>query len=394
MVRSITVTIPPRIAGLGLSIPSGVAGELDAAGRAVATLDASDGADLAALSGLLLRTESMASSKIEHLDASVDDYARALHGARANASAVAMVAASNAMERLIAAVSATRHVALSDLLDAHRSLMADEPTERGHAGRVRDMQNWVGGSDYSPRGALLIPPAPELLGALLDDLLSFANRTDVPSLLQATIAHAQFETLHPFTDGNGRIGRALVNAILRARATTSKVVVPIASALVARRDDYFSALDAFREGDLEPIVTRFAHATLIAAEDAPIRHLPAEWRSDIGRTRKGSAPALLLEHLLTHPVVNASDAEAALGVGTSASGAAIDRLESSGILRALTDRRRNQVWGATALSAVSDQFTPPTKSLVFQDYWCAGDRDSQLEPPMKGRSSGQPGPCH
>jgi Fic family protein len=354
MVRSITVTIPPRIAGLNISIPSAVAGELDAAGRAVATLDASHGDDLAALSGLLLRTESVASSKIEHLDASVDDYARALHGARANASAVAMVAASNAMERLIASVSAARRVGLSDLLDAHRSLMADEPIERGHAGRVRDMQNWVGGSDYSPRGALLIPPPPELLGALLDDLLSFANRTDVPSLLQATIAHTQFETLHPFTDGNGRIGRALVNAILRARATTSKVVVPIASALVARRDDYFSALDAFREGDLEPIVTRFARATLIAAEESTltaerIRHLPAEWRADIGRTRTGSAPALLLDHLLTHPVINAADAEAALGVGTSVSYAAIERLESSGILRALTDRKRNQVWGATAL---------------------------------------------
>lgn len=354
MLRSIMVTIPPPIAGLNLSIPSGLAGELDAAGRAVATLDASHGSDLSALSGLLLRTESVASSKIEHLDASVDDYARALHGARANASAVAMVAASRAMERLIASVSETRHLGLDDLLDAHRSLMADEPTERGHAGRVRDTQSWVGGSDYSPRGALLIPPPPELLAELLDDLLSFANRSDVPSLLQATVAHAQFETLHPFTDGNGRIGRALVNAILRARAATSMVVVPIASALVARREQYFMALDAFRVGDVEPILTRFADATLIAAEESTvtaerISQLPAEWRADIGRTRKGSAPMLLLEHLLTHPVINAADAETALGVGTSVAYAAIERLESSGILRVLTDRKRNQVWGATAL---------------------------------------------
>jgi Fic family protein len=354
MVRSITVTIPQPIAGLILSIPSGVAGQLDAAGRAVATLDASHGADLSALSGLLLRTESVASSKIEHLDASVDDYARALHGARANASAVAMVAASRAMERLIDSVSVTRHLGLKDVLDAHRSLMADEPAERGHAGRVRDMQNWVGGSDHSPRGAMLIPPPPELLGPLLDDLLGFANRRDVPSLLQATVAHAQFETLHPFADGNGRIGRAMVNAILRSRATTSRVVVPIASALVARRDEYFSALDAFRGGDLEPILMRFADATLIASEESTvtaerIRRLPDEWRADMGRTRKGSASMLLLEHLLTHTVINAADAEATLGVGTSVAYAAIERLESSGILRALTDRKRNQVWGASAL---------------------------------------------
>lgn len=354
MVRSIRVTIPPSIAALDLSIPSGVAGELDAAGRAVAALDASHGSDLTALSGLLLRTESVASSKIEHLDASVDDYARALHGARANASAVAMVAASRAMERLITSVSESRHIALNDLLDAHRALMADEPTERGHAGRVRDVQNWLGGSDYSPRGALLIPPPPDLLAGLLDDVLAFANREDVPSLLQATVAHAQFETLHPFTDGNGRLGRALVNAILRARGTTTKVVVPIASALVARRDEYFSALDDFREGDLEPILRRFANAALIAAEEASvtaerIRQLPDEWREEIGRTRRGSAPMLLLEHLLTHPVINATDVETSLGVGTSVAYAAIERLESSGVLRPLTDRKRNQVWGASAL---------------------------------------------
>ena len=347
LVRSIIVTIPSPLAAMDLSIPSSIAGELDAAARAVAILDAGHGSDLSALTGLLLRTESVASSKIEYLDASVDDYARALHGARSNPSAVAMVAASRSMERLMASVTESRQVTLNDLLDAHRSLMADDPMERGHAGRVRAVQNWVGGSDYSPRGALLVPSPPDLLTGLLDDLLAFANRADVPSLLQATVAHAQFETLHPFTDGNGRLGRAFVNAILRARGTTTKVVVPIASALVARRD-------AFREGDLEPILKRFADASLIAAEEASvtaerIRQLPDEWREGLGRTRRGSAPMLLIEHLLTHPVIDATDVEASLGVRTSVAYAAIERLESSGVLRPLTDRKRNQVWGASAL---------------------------------------------
>jgi Fic family protein len=219
---------------------------------------------------------------------------------------------------------------------------------------VRDVQNWVGGSDYSPRNALLVPPPPDLLAGLLDDLLIFANRADVPSLLQATVAHAQFETLHPFTDGNGRLGRALVNAILRARGTTTKVVVPIASALVARRDEYFSALDAYREGDLEPILKRFTEAALIAAEEASvtaerIRQLPDEWREGLGRTRQGSAPMLLVDYLLTQPVINAADVQASLGVRTSVAYAAIERLESAGVIRPLTDRERNQVWGASAL---------------------------------------------
>ena len=150
MLDQIAVIIPARIADLALAIPGDIAENLDTAARALASLDASHGPVLSALSGLLLRTESVASSKIEHINASVDDYARALHGSRANASAVSMVAASVAMEGLIAAVTTSRGVALQDLLAAHRALMADEPGEESSAGRVRDVQNWVGGSDYSP----------------------------------------------------------------------------------------------------------------------------------------------------------------------------------------------------------------------------------------------------
>ncbi|MDP1876422.1 MAG: Fic family protein [Actinomycetota bacterium] len=354
IVEQIDVTIPARIADLDLAIPADIAEDLDTAARSVAALDVAHGPVLSALSGLLLRTESVASSKIENISASVDDYARALHGSRANSSAVSMVAASHAMDGLIAAATTSRRIELEDLLAAHRRLMANDPGEEPYAGRVRDVQNWVGGSDYSPRGAFLVPPPPDLLDDLLADLLTFANRDDIPSLLQATIAHAQFETLHPFTDGNGRIGRALVNAILRARGTTSTVVVPIASALVARRDTYFSALDAYREGRLEPIVDLFSHAAFVAAVESNvtasrIRELPDQWLAELGRTRRGSAATLLLQHLLTQPVISAADAESVLDAGTSVAYAAIDRLESVGILRPLTDRKRNQVWGAGVL---------------------------------------------
>ena len=354
MLEQIEVTIPSRIAHLDLAIPGEIAEALDTAARAVASLDAAQGPVLSALSGLLLRTESVASSKIENINASVDDYARALHGSQANASAVSMVAASHAMESLIAAVTSSRNIGLQDLLAAHRSLIANEPGEERYAGRVRHVQNWVGGSDYSPRGALLVPPPPDLLDDLLADLIAFVNRHDLPSLLQATIAHAQFETLHPFTDGNGRIGRAMVNAILRARGTTTAVVVPIASALVARRDAYFEALDAYRSGDLEPIVGLFAFASLAASQESSvtairIRELPDQWLADLGRSRRGSAPLVLMDFLLAHPELSAADAEAVLGSGTTVAYSAIERLEAAVILRPLTDRKRNQVWGASAL---------------------------------------------
>ena len=100
--------------------------------------------------------------------------------------------------------------------------MQDDPGEVRYAGRIRDMQNWIGGSDYSPRDALYVPPPPETVEGYLDDLIRFANRNDLPVLSQAAVAHAQFESVHPFTDGNGRIGRALINAILRRRGATTE----------------------------------------------------------------------------------------------------------------------------------------------------------------------------
>ena len=351
MVRQIEVTIPAPMSSVRLDVPAHLAEELDVASRAVARLDAEHGSTLTALAGLLLRTESVASSKIEQISASVDDYARALHGSNANPSAVSMVAATQAMTTLFDAASATRRVQLGEVLVAHQRLMDVDPAERGYAGRVRDVQNWIGGSDYSPRHALFVPPPPEALAECLDDLFAFADRTDVPPLLQATIAHAQFETVHPFTDGNGRIGRALVNAIFRARGMTTHVVVPVASALVARRDAYFAALGAFRRGDLEPLLLAFATGARLAAEESIVtasrlRAVPEQWLAQLGRTRAGSAPVVITERLLEHPIVAAADLEASLGLRTSVVYASLERLVSAGIIRPLTDRRRNQVWGA------------------------------------------------
>jgi Fic family protein len=180
----------------------------------------------------------VASSKIEQIDAPFDDYARALHGNRSNPSAISMVASTRALADLIGSVDGGRPVTLDKVLSAHRILMADDPSERSYAGQVRDMQNWIGGSDHSPRGTLYVPPPPDTVTGYLEDLVRFANRSDLNVLAQAVISHAQFESIHPFTDGNGRIGRALINTVLRRRGTTSRVVERLLD------DPVFSAEDA------------------------------------------------------------------------------------------------------------------------------------------------------
>lgn len=354
MLREITVVIPEPLRDRSLALPSALVTTIEASTRAISTLDSSHGDLLGALARLLLRTESVASSKIEQITANMDDYARALHGSKANAAAQSMVAATEATALLMDAVSARGQLSQEDLLGAHARLMREDPGERTYAGRLRDMQNWVGGSDHSPRDALLIPAPPELVAPLFADIIQFANRRDLPALLQAAIAHAQFETLHPFTDGNGRIGRAMINAILRIRGITSSIVVPLASALVARKDEYFQALNEFRDGDVEPILTSFTMSAHIAAEESEtsarrIAHLPQQWRDQLGRLRRGSATDRLLELVLVEPMVTALQAEQRLGLRSSGTYLAIDRLVEAEILRPLTQRRRDQIWGASAV---------------------------------------------
>jgi Fic family protein len=342
---------PPLIAELEVPLTPAISVATEAGVREITALDHSRGAELKALETLLLRTESVASSRIERIEASVDDFARALHGSRSNASATAMVAAADALVAMINSVKAGGDIEVEHLLVAHQALMADDQYERAYAGRLRDMQNWIGGSDYSPRIAWFVPPAADRVATYLEDLLVFANRTDLPVLAQAAIVHAQFESIHPFTDGNGRIGRALINAVLRRRGATRQVVVPLASALVARRDEYFGLLTEYRAGRIEPLVLAFSTAATIAARESQvsarrIEEMPELWQMVVG-ARRASAVERLLDGLIATPVFSAEDAVRAVGGAPSSVYTAIERLHEAGVIRPLTRRVRNQVWGAS-----------------------------------------------
>jgi Fic family protein len=349
MLREVTVSLPPTIGDRELLVPSTLSSRIEDCMREIAALDASHGAHLGALGTMLLRTESVASSKIEQVEADVADYARALHGMRANPSATSMAAATVALKELIESVN-DGDLSASALLRSHHALMQHDPSEATYAGRIRDVQNWIGGSDHSPRNALYVPPPPETVEGYLDDLVAFTNRNDPSAMVQAAIAHAQFESIHPFTDGNGRIGRALVNTVLRRRGVTTTVVVPLASALVARREAYFDVLTRYRDGDPLPIIAAFAHASTFAAQEsrvtaARMAELPQEWRDAVGRVRSDSATARLLAVLPTTPVFSVAELEERVGGATSAVYRAVDVLVEAEVLRPLTDRRRNQVWG-------------------------------------------------
>lgn len=354
MLTSVTMSLPPLIAEESIVVGGELAADIEAAMREITSLDHGHAENLEPLGTMLLRTESVASSKIERIQADIDDYARALHGSKANASALSMVAATEALGAMIDDVGSTRVITIDTMTTAHRALMAEDPYERDHAGKLRTVQNWIGGSDHSPRGAMYVPPPRDAVEAYMEDLVAFTNRGDMPALAQAAIAHAQFESIHPFTDGNGRIGRALVNTVLRRRGATSNVVVPLASSLVARRDRYFETLNAYRAGDAGLIVASFAFAATIAATESKITAArlaaaPQEMADMVGSVRRGSAVAKLLAVLPSEPVLSAADASGATGVSGSSLYGALDRLTEAGVLRTLMNRSRNQVWGATLI---------------------------------------------
>lgn len=360
MLKQIEVTLPPTIANLNYDPVGTVARAHEAALVAVARLEAGFGQHLAPLADFLLRSESVASSKIEHIDAGWRAFGKAFAGGNAGAEAESQLAAVRALMQLVDAADAGP-LTLEAVLETHRLLMAPDPYADS-PGQLRNVQNWIGCSDYTPIGALYVPPPHELVPSLVEDLLIFANRTDLPIVAQAAIAHAQFESIHPFTDGNGRIGRALISAILRRRGLTQRVTVPLASVMLANTDDYFGRLTSYRHGDADQFVGYLAEAAVhasSAAEESAVRlaELPDHWRS-VARPRSGSADETLLESLLDVPIFNADTAQQITGTTDASTYRALGRLTEAGILEILSTGARNRVWAAadvlTELDALSD----------------------------------------
>lgn len=359
MLREITVSLPPMIADLDYAAGPERAVALAEAAREVIAVDADPRGLIGALGGLLLRTESVASSRIEEVDASMDDYARALAGVRSNESASSMVAATRALAQMIDRAGESGRIRLDDMLAAHRTLMAGDPVDAHYAGRLRDVQNWISGSDHSPIGAVHIPPPPETVAGYMEDLLAFVNRDDLDPVAQAAIGHAQFESIHPFTDGNGRIGRALINAVFRRRGLTRRTVVPVASAMLAERDRYFALVNGYRAGRVDPFVADLARSTRIAAIESRrsadrLAELAGYWRT-LTRPRAGSAAAKLLEILPEHPILGADEAQRLTAAPLSSVYTALDRLEADGVIRQVAARQRDRVWGAVDILAELDE---------------------------------------
>ncbi len=323
---------------------------------------AGSGHDLEALALPLLRAEALGSSFIEGLRASNKRLALAAYEpVAADSTARAVLGNVRAMERAIAIGTERRPLRLGDVLDIHRTLL-EGTTEARFAGVVRTEQNWIGGRGTSPRDASFIPPPPDRVAALLDDLISFVNLDDLPAIAQAAIAHAQFETIHPFGDGNGRAGRCLIHVILRRRGVTPCLVPPVSVVLATSARHYIAGLTDFREGRADDWIGSFADAVTTSARSTEgLRHqidaLLGELIERAASPRADSVARKIILGLPKQPVVGAESAAIAHAVTPTAARAALNRLETAGVLiPTRVGRRRDREWISDELFQTLDGF--------------------------------------
>ena len=394
--------LPDRLTDLFINLPADVAADVSDAERAVAALNASGPqlANLEALARLLLRAESVASSRIEGLEVGVGRLARAEAARREgqpvnDVTAEAVLGNVEAMELAVSESAAKRSLVIDDVLAIHRALMRHTSTPAS-GGQIRRVQNWIGGNDDNPCGADFVPPPPEYVPDLLDDLAVFLNAADLPPVVQAAIAHAQFETIHPFTDGNGRVGRALIHLVLRRRGLAPRYVPPVSLVLATDSRDYIGGLTAYRyignptsDAATQGIATwlaTFAAATTQAVEDArqieaDIDALEQRWRQQAAPIRRNSAADLLLRVVPSVPILTVSIAAHLTGRSFQAADLAIAHLTRAGVLRQTTLGRRNRAFEVVGLL---DTLTTIERRLA------SPARDTRVSAPVRRVPSRRP----
>ncbi|MBM9462374.1 Fic family protein [Aeromicrobium sp. YIM 150415] len=350
--------LPDAIDGMALAIDGDLSRDVAVVERKLRALNGPGAEGLAGIARFLLRSEAIASSRIEGIAPSAQQVAIAELGQSESVRGVSEQAQLVANNMTIVREATTElvvadKVAVEDIVELHRSLLPNEP--RHH--ELRTVQNWIGTSDWSPIDAAYVPPDPDRVVGLMTDLLRYLNGAAHAPLVQAAIVHAQFETIHPFTDGNGRVGRALIHTVLARRGLTEQAVLPVSLVLATLTDEYITGLDSYRH-DAAPgsppagmainaWLRTFVTAAEIAVEQSQqlvsaIEELRERWTERLAEYRMAaglraapradSAVARVLVHLPEAPVLTATTLARILDVSYPAASAALDELRQAGVL--------------------------------------------------------------
>lgn len=362
-------SVPPEISRLTLDLDPEVVAEATEAAVAIARFDEEAArrlafpggpddpgdAEVTPLHAVLLRTESASSSQIEKITANARSLALASIGEKTGPNARLVVRNAAAMQ---AARNLSDDITADGLIHVHAALLEESAPEM--VGAFRGEAVWIGGSGSTPHTADFVPPVAARVPALVDDLSAFTRRVDVDALSHAAIAHAQFETVHPFPDGNGRVGRVLVHAMLRSAGVTKRMTVPVSSGLLADIDAYYEALDDYRAGNLNPVVEVFSQAAFNSVDNgralaADLADTHDRWRSSL-TARSDAAVWRALPCVISQPAVTTNHLAERLGVSLPAAERAIGQMVDAEVLVPVSAQRRNRVWTAPEVTAALDDF--------------------------------------
>ena len=350
--------VPDSIDGLALAVDGELSRRVTTVERSIRALNGPGAESLAGIARFLLRSEAIASSRIEGIAPSAQQVALAELGQSETVRGVSEQARLVANNVTVVRRSTTELVqpetlTVEHIVELHQSLLPDQTRHHG----LRTVQNWIGGSDWTPIGADFVPPDPDRVRELMADLVDYMNGAAQAPLIQAAVVHAQFETIHPFTDGNGRVGRALIHTVLARRGLTERAVLPISLVLATLRDGYVAGLNAYRHdtpaasatasASINEWLAIFVQASGFAVEQSEtlmgqINDLRSDWverlsthRKSVGlraTPRSDSAVARLLNQLPEAPVVTATTLSKILDVSFPAASAALDELRQAGIV--------------------------------------------------------------
>lgn len=367
--RTYEVNIPPNIADFGWEETENrlrddlepASAALEEAGSKAMTVTVNE--------RLLLRSEAVNSSRIEGIRTNARNLSIALVGGRAKEGARLTTHNLAALARVLDESPRGEMVGMDWILDIHRRIMAEE----SFAGRLREEQNWIGGGDLSPVGAAYVPPPPERVDGLMADLADFVKRGDIHPIVQIGVAHAQFESIHPFIDGNGRTGRALTQALLRRRGLPC---VPLSSGLMAARDEYYRSLDAYRLAGPEESIRiharalRAAAAALTEATDRSSALVEA-WRHRMQPHSPGADREVLLPWLLGNPAFTTPQFESATQMPERSRRRLFAALADAGVIRragfTVGAAPSVAVWEAPEVFGVLDELERRTVALMRSD---------------------------
>lgn len=344
--------LPAKIAQLKVNLPTEIQRRIADVEVAVTRFDEAEGARAWDLPALLLRSESSSSSQIERLTSSVRNVALAELSDRAPANALLIAGNVAAMRE---ALRQGGSVSIDSICRIHDVLMAGTSEIEG----LRDEQVWIGGTPYSPHGASFVPPHASRVPEYIDDLIGFGVREDVPPVAKEAIFHAQFETIHPFTDGNGRTGRALVHRMLANDEVLLHSTLPVSAGLLHDVERYMKALDAYHEGEVEPIISCFADALELAVViglriAADVDTVLDAWRA-ANTDRAGSASYSLPALLVEQPVVNVAYVADRLGITDRAARNLIETACERSILSKMGNAKRGAFYQADELIEILEE---------------------------------------